>query len=291
MRIAAVLHHAGSDGVPAAKLWRAAGFEDHQDPGSQTDRDLRFLRSAGWQIDRVDDPDGSVKYVMTSVDSRLRLQLTDAQQTALRRAVLHTDRADLVQRLGLPAGSGTVTGTAVLAHDIDDAALETVLRAVRQRCLLHFHYKGTDRAVHPVSVLAVNQHWHLHAVEQGAVEGQQAKVFVVDRMGDVHADAPGTARPPQVVEHPSANPLLWTVDDPVLVTVSCCREYAPDVRLWLGEPVAERSAGEDLELDYRVTNRAGLRARLYQLGTRVRLVGPADVRAELLDELAEMAGE
>ena len=291
MRMAAALHHAGSAGVSAEKLWEIAGFADRADPGSQTARDLRHLRDAGWQIDQIDDPDGSVRHVMTSVDSRLRVQLTDAQQAALRRAVLHTDRADLVDRLGLPTGSTAPDGTAVLAHDSDDAALETVLRALRQRCLLHFRYKGTDRAVHPVSVLAVNQHWHLHAVEDGAREGEQAKVFVVDRMSSVRAGAPGTASPPPVVEHPSANPLQWTVDDPVQVTVSCPRGFEPDVRLWLGEPVTERSTGDAVELDFTVTNRAGLRARLYQLGTRVRIVGPADVRDELLAELADMAGE
>lgn len=290
MRIAAVLHHAGSAGVPAERLWEIAGFADRADPGSQTGRDLRHLRVAGWQIDEVDDPDGSVKYVMTSVDSRLRVRLTDAQQAALRRAVLHTERADLVRRLGLPGGADAADDTAVLAHDSDDAALETVLRAVRQRCLLHFRYKGSERVAHPVSVLAVNQHWHLHAVEDGA-DHEQAKAFVVDRMSDVHADAPGTASPPPVVEHPSANPLQWAHDDPVVVTVACPREFEPDVRHWLGEPVAERSSDDTVELDLRVTNRAGLRARLYQLGTRVRLLGPAEVRDELLAELAEMAGE
>jgi hypothetical protein len=48
---------------------------------------------------------------------------------------------------------------------------------------------------------------------------------------------------------------------------------------------------DPVDLTYRVTNRAAFRARVYQLGARVQVVGPADVRAEILDELATMAGE
>jgi hypothetical protein len=58
------------------------------------------------------------------------------------------------------------------------------------------------------------------------------------------------------------------------------------------EPAAETDLLDGtVELRYLVTNREALRSRLYELGTRVRLVGPEDVRAELLAELAEMAGE
>src|SRR3546814_3710392 len=41
-------------------------------------------------------------YRMVTVDNRLRVALTPAQQRALQRAVLLADRDDLVQRLGLP---------------------------------------------------------------------------------------------------------------------------------------------------------------------------------------------
>jgi hypothetical protein len=39
-----------------------------------------------------------------------------------------------------------------------------------------------------------------------------------------------------------------------------------------------------------VTNRRVFRYRLYELGTRVRVVGPDDVRAEILAELRAFAG-
>jgi hypothetical protein len=39
-----------------------------------------------------------------------------------------------------------------------------------------------------------------------------------------------------------------------------------------------------------VTNRAALRQRLYELGRRVVLVGPEEIRSELLDDLRELKG-
>jgi hypothetical protein len=40
---------------------------------------------------------------------------------------------------------------------------------------------------------------------------------------------------------------------------------------------------------FRVTNRTAFRDRIYELGTRVEVLGPADVREELLAELELLA--
>jgi hypothetical protein len=63
------------------------------------------------------------------------------------------------------------------------------------------------------------------------------------------------------------------------------------VRRWLGNPQEERPSTGTTELVYRVTNRAALRSRIYLLGRRVSVAGPEEVRAELIAELAQMAGE
>jgi hypothetical protein len=97
--------------------------------------------------------------------------------------------------------------------------------------------------------------------------------------------------------------MSWKVDPPVEVTLSAPTEFVPDVERWLGTPVSYSSTGssigsstgsstgDEVELGYVVTNRSALRARVYQLGTRVRVVAPEEIRAEMLAELAEMAGE
>jgi hypothetical protein len=63
------------------------------------------------------------------------------------------------------------------------------------------------------------------------------------------------------------------------------------VRRWLGAPRSVAEEGEETVFTYRVTHRAAMRARIHQLGTRVRVEGPSDFRDELLAELATMAGE
>jgi hypothetical protein len=110
-------------------------------------------------------------------------------------------------------------------------------------------------------------------------------------MSKVALDGPGTATRPRVSEHPGMHPMSWEIDPPVDVTLRCSDEYAPDVRRWLGGPASETSAGGTTELVYRVTHRAAFRSRIYQLGTRVTIVGPAEIRQEILDELSAMAGE
>jgi hypothetical protein len=54
--------------------------------------------------------------------------------------------------------------------------------------------------------------------------------------------------------------------------------------------VAEGEGGE-LLLGYRVTNRRVLRNRVYELGTRVRVVSPAAVRDEILAELGSFVAD
>jgi predicted DNA-binding transcriptional regulator YafY len=295
VRLASVLHHAGARGVPAANLLEVAGWADAADGVSALKRDFRHLAALGWQIDNVAEQGLSAVYRMTTVDNRLRVRLSPEQQAALRRAVLLADRADLADRLGLSGPDKPTEVTATLQTG-DDAALDTVIRGLRQRSVLRFRYKGSERVVHPESVHTYTTQWYLRGREEG---GDVVKTYAVNRMRDVHVDAPGTAERPDVSRHIGLHPMSWEVDPPVELTLRTAPEYVDDVRRWLGEPVEEQPAETqpaetqpaESTLTYRVTNRAAFRARVYQLGTRVQVVGPADVRDEILDELAAMAGE
>lgn len=288
VRLAAVLHQAGAAGVPADRLVQVAGFTGEGDPRSQLSREFRHMRAVGWQIDNIGGAGDHAVYKMTSVDNRLRVLLTEPQQAALRRAVLLADRKDLADRLGLTGTAAPTDLAAAMSSTTDSSDLNRVLRAVQHRCLLRFHYNGSGRVVHPGSVRARNGAWLLRACEDG--DGQ-VKNFVVSRMSEVTLDEPATATRPSMENHPGLHPMSWEYDEPVDVTLRAATEFAPDVRRWLGDPASESVIEEGTEFVYRVTNRAGLRARIYQLGTRVTLVGPPEIKQELIDELAEMAGE
>ncbi|GGO84188.1 hypothetical protein GCM10011584_01150 [Nocardioides phosphati] len=286
----ALLHDArrrGAPGVPAEVLARSAGWQDAKDPITAVNRDLNYLRGLGWRIENISAKGLPAVFTMRSVDNRLKLALTPAQQSALRRAVLLADRADLADQLDLPADATPQPLAATLSLD-DDPTLTRVVAAVRTKSRLRFRYNGSDRLVHPVSLRTQQGTWYLRAVEDGA---EVVKRFVVSRMSEVDADAPGTAVAVDDTEPESLHPLAWEVDEPAEVVLRSPTEYADDVRRWLGAPQSVAEDGGETVLTYRVTHRAAMRARIHQLGTRVRVDRPSDFRDELLAELATMAGE
>ncbi len=296
VRIAATLRERGVVGESGERLAEVAGF-DGERPMDQLKRDIRSLTDQGWQIDNIAGQGEPARYRMRTVDNRLRVRLTPPQQRALQRAVLLADRDDLIGRLGLgdpaegagaPPEAGVVAGVPTTGHD---ASLATVLSAVRMGSRVRFTYKGTPRVVHPESVRSQNGTWYLRGQEDSAGgEAAPVKAFVVARMSDVTADPPRTARPVRAARHPGLHPMSWEIDPPVEVTLRTTTEHQPDVRRWLGDPVSEDVVDGDVTMRYVVTHRAALRSRLYELGRRVVLVGPDDVRRELLDELHDLKG-
>jgi predicted DNA-binding transcriptional regulator YafY len=292
VRIAAMLQAHPEQGVPGEKLVRVAGFGGGKDAGTQLSRDIANLGKQGWQIENVAAPGEAAVYRMTTVDNRLRVRLTPGQQTALRRAVLMADRGDLAKRLGLPdPGGATEAPAAAAVRAVAPADLGLVVDAVRDHQLLRFGYKGTQRVVHPESVRNQNDVWYLRGVEDGDLDDPVVKAFVVSRMTDVDADGPATARALPPVRHTALHPMAWEIDPPVDVVLSTPVHYEPDVRRWLGEPAGvSEGAGDTLLLRYRVTHRAALRTRLNELGDRVRIVGPDEVRAEVIAALDAARG-
>jgi predicted DNA-binding transcriptional regulator YafY len=288
VRLAIALQSQGRVGLPGEKLIEIAGFAEGQDATSQLNREFRQMRALGWQIDNIAPQGEHAVYRMTSVDNRLRVRLTPGQQAALQRAALLADRADLVERLGLATTPQAREIAAVIPDSPTDERLASVIHAVRMHCLLRFGYAGSARLVQPDSVRAQNGTWYLRAFEDAA---QRMKVFVVSRMSDVAAEPPGTARSFPRERHPGLHPMSGQIDPPVEVTLRAPVEYVPDVERWLGRPVSYRNVDDGVELIYVVTHRSALRARIYQLGTRVQVIGPEAIRKEILTELAEMAGD
>jgi predicted DNA-binding transcriptional regulator YafY len=285
--LTAKLHHAGATGVKRAELLRIGGWKDDADGISALGREFRHLKAFGWRIENIAPSGLPGVYRMTNVDNRFTLRLSAAQQTALRRAVLLVDRDDLADQLGL-VGAERPPAVGAVINAREDGRLTQVVTALREKAVLRFRYNGSERVVHPESVRTQQTHWYLFGHEDGS---DVVKAFVVSRMSDVRADAPRTASHLEHARRSRLHPMSWEVDPPVDVTLRTTSTYAADVRRWLGEPADERERDGIVELIYRVTHRAALRARLYQLGMRVSVVGPDDIRKELLTELATMAGE
>ncbi|MFT4008745.1 MAG: WYL domain-containing protein [Nocardioidaceae bacterium] len=289
-RVLAVLSSAGDKGVPVDRLEEAAGFAS-TDQGARRDqlkRDLRHLTRHGWQIDNVAEDGAPAVYRLVAVDNRLAVRLTAAQATELQRAALLADRADLVARLGLPEGSLTELLPADLVSTGHDEALDTVVEAVRLGSRLRFRYSGSPRVAHPHSVRTELGTWYLYAREEDA---QGSKHFVVSRMSEVTADAPGTAIRDAADPRTGLHPLTWRLHEPVEVVLETTPEFRDDVVGSLRRPESESSGDGAVRLRYSVTNLDALVARLFELGRRVRIVSPDSLRERLIGELERIVGE
>ena len=282
VRIAAVLKVAGDRGVDARRLIEVAGYR--AEPAEDLlGRDLRALRKQGWEITNTGGAGFDGHYRMVTVDNRLRVRLTPAQLGALRRAVLLVDREDLAERLGLPAVERPSDLAAAVAWSGPDKQLTAVLHGVRHHCLLRFRYAGRNRVVHPRAARTQFGKWYLLGQEEGS---DVTKYFVVSRMGPVRHDRPGSASAVPVSRFPTLHPMKWEVDPAVEVTLRTDPAYVADVEHALGAPVRRDHNPDSTDLVFLITNRAALRARVYQLGPRVQVLAPDDVRQELLDDLA-----
>jgi len=288
-QILSVLSAAAPQPVAADRLlavvrYGAGTVEDRRD---QLRRDVRHLEALGWAIDNLAEPGQPARYRLTAVDNRLRVELTPQQRAELLRAA----QAGGLVEVGLAMGGSAPDDDAFEAQvRRDGGALAGVQRAVAVRCRLTFDYRDRTRVVHPHALHLRRGGWYLTGVEEGA---DTAKTYAVARMASVHLDAPGSAREPSEPSRPQLDPVTWQVDPLVQVLVQTTPEHRPHVESMLGRAVAEQQGGDpgSVLLTIPVTHRAAFRRRLYELGTRVLLVGPDEVRAEVRAELAAVAGE
>jgi predicted DNA-binding transcriptional regulator YafY len=241
-------------------------------------RDIEHLNKLGWDIRNVAPAGEDGLYRMYARDNRLRVHLTPAQRGQLLRAAIAAGRQDVARHLDDNAGpTRRVTEQDELGHELDLAQ-----RAAAQRCLIHFDYRGHRRAVHPVRVHTGPSGWYLSGREDGQA---MTKEFVVARMSDASLDDPGTSSPTADATRPSLDPLSWLADEPTDVTLEMDTQHLPLAENLLGPPSSLDSSDTRTLATWNVTNRAVFRWRIYELGTRVRVAAPPELRQEIEAEL------
>lgn len=287
-RVLVALVAAEPKGIPTPRLLKIAAFgggEEHH--VRQLKRLIEDLNGAGWDIRNTAPPGQTAVYRAFAGDNRLRLTLTPEQRTELARAALIAGDAAFAVRAGIE-GTGAPPipelRTAPQAERNDDA-LNKVLYALERHCRLRFVYKRRERVVHPHFVYPGTSGWHLVGHEDG---GEKDKQFVTDRMSDVRVDLPRTADPRHEPYRDELDPLTWAVDEPADVTVETTPAHRSQVETLLGTPSYQEIDDDVVRLTIRVTHRAAFRNRLYELGPRVRVLGPETIRSELLQELESL---
>ncbi|MGF1661494.1 MAG: helix-turn-helix transcriptional regulator [Kineosporiaceae bacterium] len=286
-----VLTRAGGR-VLADELVRVAGYRAGDPAGRrrQLARDLDQLRRAGWDIRNEAGPGEDARFRLVTGDLRFRVRFAPDEQAELQR-VARVAGLPRVARMVAGAGAPAPVGeAAVVSVAPDPGPLDLALHAIENRCLLRFRYRNLPRAVHPDSLHPRTSGWYLRGREElpGAEGPGPAKLFRLDRMSEARTDEPGTAvAPGPEGGRISIDPVTWQRDPPLTAEVATSAEHVPHVTDLLGPPSTRRDGPEGtVVLGIPVTHRTAFRARLYELGTRVRLLGPEELRAEVREELA-----
>ncbi|MGJ7440756.1 helix-turn-helix transcriptional regulator [Aquipuribacter sp. MA13-6] len=269
------------------------GSDRPEDRRRQLTRDIRHLTDLGWEIAAVGDEGEAGRYRLVAGDLRLRVDFSAAEQAELQRA------ARVAQLSGIAAdlGPGPDAPRSFVPRTDHVAALDTVQRAVQAHCLLGFDYGGRPRQVHPHRVHLRTGGWYLRARE---VDGDDVKTFRLDRLVDVVLGQPGTAEVPPPDAHLRIDPIAWPVDPPLVAAVATTTEHVPHVTSMFAGPDPDAvtteadpgaAGGHEGEVVLRVpvTNRSAFRGRLFELGSRVRLLGPAELRDEVREHLVAVA--
>jgi predicted DNA-binding transcriptional regulator YafY len=182
-----------------------------------------------------------------------------------------------------PEADATSAGvSAPLLSTAEQPKLTLCIYAASHRCLLQFIYKRRLRVVNPRVVQPGPSGWYLAGCEDGqAVE----KNFAVGRMRALAIDRPGSATVRYEVRHTQLDPLTWLVDQQVDVVVETTSDHVAHIESRLGAATSRSDDADRVTLTIPVTHRAAFRHRLYELGVRVRVLAPEDVRAEIVNDL------
>lgn len=257
--LALALTSAGQVGVTTPVLMQRIGYSDNDTGKRAFMRDLDALRVAGLEIENNSPAGEDARYVLRPGDTRWRLEFTAEQRSALQAALAVASESGLVKvdRFNVP---------------ID---LDRVREAVRKHCVMRFIYNGKSREVDPLT-----WRWASHelVVEGWERSTEMIKSFAVERILDLELGPPGSAQTYEDVERPGLDPITWLVDPPVDAVLECPGFADDTIALLGGEQVGD-------EVRVTVTNRLLFLARVVELGSRVRLTSPEELRDELRDLL------
>ena len=262
------------------------------------ERDKETLRDLGIPI-TVESVDG-----WNGVDSGYRIPpeayyLPDPGLDPAERAALHLavtavdvgglDPLDALRKLGGAEGTGSrrpVARFEVTPH------LGDCFDAVTRRCAVTFRYRGEERTLEPWGILHRFGHWYVVGRDPGR---DRPRSFRIDRLdGPPDLGPPGAFAPPPDVDPAAilaADPLAIGDDRPVeaRVLVDACRAAVVVADLGAAAVVEERPDGA-VVVALQVVNRDAFREFVLDLLEHAEVLGPPDLRDDLVAHLTAQAG-
>lgn len=169
-------------------------------------------------------------------------------------------------------------------------ALPLLFDAYRRRAEVRFSYRGERRRLWPFGIVFRNGHWYGvgHDPDRTAT-----RAFRADRIeGDVDVGQPGSFEPPATFDPSSAlrdEPWRFGDEEPVEALVGVSPPQAGWVVAEVGEEaVVERDADGSVVVRMAVTNRSAFRSFVLGLLDSADVVGPPELRAEMVEWLTGM---
>ena len=182
-------------------------------------------------------------------------------------------------------------GGAPLAGLPTDERVATLFSGVQQCRVAHFEYNGQPRRVDPYRLSYRQGRWYLAAFDHAR---QGERLFRVDRISgavELEEAAGQFVRPEGVATAP---PPPWRLgeDEEIVVELRVEASQAEWVRSLAGEEtVAGTSPDGWVDFKLPVTNRAAFRGFVLGLLDRAEVMGPPEVRDEVVYWLTDLAGQ
>jgi proteasome accessory factor B len=258
------------------------------------ERDKAALRDAGVNIETeilTGEDAGRTGYRIDRARYELRgLQLQPDEQRALQLAVAAARNADA--RFGLlKLGGESIDAELAVVSAVElPAALPWLREAASMRAVVSFDYRGRRRTFDPYSVMLREGRWYAVGHDH---EYDELRTYRVDRIESVIDPGPagGFERPagfdPRVVFPEDPKELG---DEPLWAVVRIDRQRAPLVEPQFDPSAVHRRHDGSIDVDVPCANRDAFRSWLLGLGVHATVLGPPEVRADVVDWLRAVVG-
>jgi predicted DNA-binding transcriptional regulator YafY len=263
------------------------------------ERDKKSLRKLGVPITMQTLAGNDAGKTAYSID-RSEYKLIDFNLTA--EELLALQQAAALVQIGTSWGKQAVqwlggeiidsSSTTTVRVDANTKSLPELWAAVATRSELKFAYRARQRTVHPYGLLARNGFWYLIAAD---TEKQTQVTYRVDRIeGEVVTGAAGVFERPDgftLVDAYVRDPKDFVGAGSEVAIVRLDHRVAPAVIRELGEDavVATRSDGA-VDVEVACGNRIAFKSWLYAMVDRAVVISPENLRREIMDDLAVLAG-
>jgi len=269
---------------------RVPGYPDDKNTFRRAfERDKETLRDMGVPVvTEVIDPldPGGLGYRIPKEDYYLADPGLAADELAalhLAASAVHLEGADGVGALWKLGGEVAEEGpTAPMAALPGEVHLAVLFAAISERRQIGFGYRGKTRRIEPNRLSFRNGHWYLLGRDTDAEDDRMFRLDRIESDVELGATAAAFDRAPA---SPTATPSPWETGGDAAVTARLLVDA--DQAAWatghLGaDAVAERRPDGSVVVSVRVTNRDAFRSFVVGFLDHAEILGPDDLRAEMV---------